>query len=43
MLKEDDQHQLEVTGRRLRGLMSWIDQDKLINTNEREANLVSTK
>lgn len=35
MLKADDSHQIEVTGRKLRSMMSWIDEDKLIADNER--------
>lgn len=35
MLEKDDQHLIEQTGRRLRGMMSWINEDKLISSSER--------
>lgn len=35
MLEADESHLIEGTGRRLRGMMSWIDEDKLISAEER--------
>ena len=35
MLEADNSHPLEITGRKLRGMMSWIEDDNLINKNER--------
>ncbi len=35
MLQADNEHELEKTGRRLRGMMSWIKDDQLISSDER--------
>jgi len=36
MVQEDKDHLIEKTGRRLRGMMSWINDDCLISSKERE-------
>jgi len=36
LIQNDENHLIEQTGRNLRSMMSWVNDDKLINENERE-------
>lgn len=35
LLKEDENHIIETTGKKLRSMMTWLNEDKLIGDNER--------
>jgi ketol-acid reductoisomerase len=39
MLEQDKGHLIEKIGRKLRGMMSWMNEDQLISSKEREAEL----